>query len=189
MYFIVSVILIIFMLIVPGRADARKWRVKPSDLAADYSQIIDQRAGNEVVVIYWVAPETMDASIQNVEAFRSMLRDYIIVGAAHGTASQTGRLNFRVPEGLVVQSGDGKARQPLAKETWPPLVTAFSTVIQNFMSQSMGQLGEGFNWFVFEGKGIESCGKGRFWVAYAGERYNYETPIPGCSQSGGAPQQ
>lgn len=75
MYFIVSLVLIVFMLIVPEHAEARKWRVKPSDLAADYSQIIDQRPGNDVVVIDWVAPETMDANIKNVDAYRAMLRD------------------------------------------------------------------------------------------------------------------
>jgi len=185
MYFILSLIFALVMLIAPEGAEARKWRVKPSDLAADYSQIIDQRPGNDVVVIYWIAPETMNAGMQNVETYRSMLREHVIIGVAHGTASQGGRFNFRAPEGLTLQTSDGQSRQPMAKESWPPMVSAFSAVIQNFMTQSLGQLGEGFHWFVFEGKGIESCGKGRFWVSYAGEKYNYDTPIPGCS-SGGA---
>ena len=27
---------------------------------------------------------------------------------------------------------------------------------------------------------INDCEKGVVWVHYAGERYEYETPIPGC---------
>jgi hypothetical protein len=185
MYFIVSMIFAIVVLTAPKGAEARKWRVTPTDLAGDYTQIIDQRSDKDVVVIYWIAPETMNPEMQNAEVYRAMLRENLIVGVAHGTPSNTGRLNFRVPEGLSVQTCDGKSRQPMAKESWPPMVSAFSAVIQNFMTQSLGQLGEGFHWFVFEGKGIESCGKGRFWVSYAGEKYNYDTPIPGCS-SGGA---
>lgn len=183
MTLIAHLIFLIFMLVVPDGVEARKWRLKPSDLAADYTQIIDQRPDNDVVVINWIAPETMDATVPNVEAYRSMLREYVLVGVAHGSANKSGRLNFRVPEGPALQTSDGKSRQPLAKESWPPMVSAFSAVIQTFMTQSLGQLGEGFHWFVFEGKGIESCGKGRFWAAYAGERYNYDTPIPGCSSN------
>lgn len=178
--------LLIFGFTLPSRANARKWRVKPTDLASDYSQIIDQRPGNEVVVIYWVAPETLDANVQNNETLKAMLREQVIVGVAHGSTSQQGRLSFRVPEGVTLEDGEGKQREPIAKEAWPPLVAAFSTMIQSFFVQSMGQMGSGFHWFVFDGKGIDSCGKGRFWIRYASERYNYDTPIPGCAPSGAA---
>jgi len=173
--------LLIFGFILPPTAEARKWRVKPTDLASDYSQIIDQRPGNEVVVVYWIAPETMDANMQNADAIKAMLREHMIVAVAHGSATASGRLSFRVPEGVALEDGEGKQREPLPKEAWPPMVTSFSAVIQGFLVQSMGQLGNGFHWFVFDGKGIDSCGKGRFWIRYAGERYNYETPIPGCA--------
>jgi len=181
MTLMVNVIFLIAMLIAPHDAQARKWRITPADLAGDYSQIIDQRPDHDVVVIYWIAPETMNPAIQNVDAYRAMLREHLIVGVAHGSPTKSGHLAFRIPEAVSVLTDDGKSRQPLAKESWPPMVGAFSAVIQNFMTQSLGQLGEGFHWFVFEGKGIESCGKGRFWVAYGGEKYNYDTPIPGCS--------
>jgi hypothetical protein len=176
--------LLCFFLLTAGAtstADARKWKVRPHDLAAEYSQIIDQRGGGEVVVVYWIAPETIDPGMQQAETLKAMLRERIIVALAHGTAGQGGRLNFRTPEGVTIEDGNKKLREPLAKENWPPLVLAYTGVMQNFLSQTTGQLGSGFHWFVFESKGVESCGKGRFWIAYAGERYNYDTPIPGCS--------
>lgn len=178
--------LLIFGFMLPSSAEARKWRIKPTDLASEYSQIIDQRPGSEVVVVYWIAPETMDPNMQNAEAIKAMLREHMIVAVAHGSASSSGSLSFRVPEGVALEDGEGKQREPIAKEAWPPMVSAFSAVLQGFLVQSMGQLGNGFHWYVFDGKGIDSCGKGRFWIRYAGERYNYDTPIPGCASSGAA---
>lgn len=175
-----SISMIVFGL--GSTADARKWRVRPHDLAADYSQIIDQRGGGEVVVVYWIAPETIDPGMQQAELLQAMLKEHVIVALAHGTAGQGGQLSFRAPEGVMIEDGNKKPREPLAKADWPPLVSAYTVVMQKFLSQTTGQLGSGFHWFVFEGKGIESCGKGRFIINYAGERYNYDTPIPGCSK-------
>jgi hypothetical protein len=178
---IVALSVFLIAVVLCSTADARKWKVRPHDLAAEYSQIIDQRGGGEVVVVYWIAPETIDPGMQQAETLKAMLREHIIVALAHGTAGQGGRLNFRTPEAVTIEDGNKKLQEPLAKEDWPPLVSAYTAVMQKFLSQTTGQLGSGFHWFVFEGKGVESCGKGRFWITYAGERYNYDTPIPGCS--------
>jgi hypothetical protein len=180
--------LLILGVSLPLTSEARKWRVRPHDLASDYSQIVDQRPGNEVVVVYWIAPETMDANMPNVEAFKAILRQHMLVGIAHGSAVQAGRWDFRVPENPLLEDGEGKQRQPIAKENWPPMIAAYSAFMQKFLSQSLGPLGGGFHWFVFEGKGIDSCGKGSFWIQYAGERYSYFTPIPGCAATSSAPQ-
>jgi hypothetical protein len=75
----------------PLTSEGRKWRVRPHDLASDYSQIIDQRPGTEVVAVYWIAPKTMDANMPNVEAFKAILREHMLVGIAHGSAAQAGR--------------------------------------------------------------------------------------------------
>jgi hypothetical protein len=179
---IVALSVFLIAVVLCSTADARKWRVRPHDLAAEYSQVIDQRGGGEVVVVYWIAPETIDPGMQQAEVLKTMLKEHVIVALTHGTAGQGGRLDFRAPEGVMVEAANKKQRESLAKESWPPLVSAYTLVMQNFLSQTTGQLGSGFHWFVFEGKGIESCGKGRFWITYAGERYNYDTPIPGCSQ-------
>ena len=182
MRFIMALSVFLILLGLCSRADARKWRVRPHDLAADYSQIIDQRGGGEVVVVYWIAPETIDPGMRQAETLKAMLKEHIVVAVAHGTAGQGGRLNFETPQGVTIEDENKKQREPLAKENWPPLVSAYTAVMQKFLSQTTGQLGSGLHWFVFNGEGIESCGKGRFWITYAGERYNYDTPIPGCSQ-------
>jgi hypothetical protein len=165
--------------------EARKWRVKPNDLAADYAQIIDQRPGSEVVVVYWIAPETMNPDMPNIDAIKAMLKEHMLVAIAHGSATATGRMDFRVPQNPALESIDGKQRQPVEKPNWPSAVAAFSTLLQSFLAQSLGQLGEGFHWFVFDATGIDSCAKGRIWLQYAGERYSYDTPIPGCSSPAG----
>ena len=181
----ILVSLLFFVIGMPEIGAARKWRVKPNDLAADYAQIIDQRPGNEVVVVYRIAPETINQDMPNVEAIKAMLKEHMLVAIAHGSATPAGRLDFRVPQNPVLEDVDRKQRPPIEKENWPPMVTAFSTLMQSFLTQSLGQLGGSFHWFVFDAAGIDSCGKGRIWLQYAGERYSYDTPIPGCSSPGG----
>jgi len=83
----------------------------------------------------------------------------------------------------------GEARQPLRDGALPPAVTGIIATLQAAYSQALGALGQGTEWYVFEGKGIDSCQKGAFWIYSAGEQYGYATPIPGCGQStAGSPQ-
>jgi hypothetical protein len=181
MKFFLAIALLVLAAGVPPPSEARKWRVRPHDLAADYSQIIDQRPGNEVVVVYWITPETIDPNMPNAEAFKTVLREHMLVGISHAGAVGAGRWDFRTPDDPIVEDGDAQKRQPLPKEEWPAVITAYSVFMQKFLSQSFGSLGGGFHWFVFDGKGIDSCGKGLLWIQYDGERYSYVTPIPGCA--------
>jgi hypothetical protein len=90
---------------------------------------------------------------------------------------------FEIPQGVAIQTIQGEERQPLDQETLPLSLIEFLSVRLSILSRKLGNAGEAFQFFVFEGKGITSCQEGRFWVAYAGERYSYKTPIPGCELS------
>jgi len=52
--------------------------------------------------------------------------------------------------------------------------------VQAILQKSIGPMGQGFRWFVFEGGAVHACETGGLSVAYDGETYTYETPIPGC---------
>ena len=162
-------------------AHARKWKVRPSDLASDYAQIVDQRSATEIVLIFWMAPEAIDDRVTNVDMIRAVLREYMVVGVAHGNVSPLGRIDFKTPDGVVVQSADNNPVQVLSKESLPPTAIGLLTALQAFFAQSLGHIGQGFHWFIFDGKRVDSCRKGSFLISYAGERYNYDTPIPGCA--------
>jgi hypothetical protein len=173
-------ILLLVALAIKSPAEARKWKPKQSDLASDYSQIIDKRANGELIMIFWMAPESVDENEPNSRDVRAVLRDYLLLGVVHAKFSPLGQMEFKIPEEVFLEDSNGKHRQGLAKDSLPPTVIGFSTVLQSIMVQSLGPMGQGIKWLVFDGKGIESCGKGRFWINYASERYNYDTPIPGC---------
>jgi hypothetical protein len=161
-------------------AEARKWKPKPSDLASDYVQIQDNRSNGEFVLILWMAPESIDEKTPGSAEMRSVLSEFMFIGVAHGSFSPLGRFESKSVQGVNVELADGKARQPLQKESLPPTVIGMLSVLQAGIVQSLGPVGQSFQVHVFEGKDIQSCGKGRFWVVYNGERYDYNTPIPGC---------
>ena len=180
MRFCQLIFLVLSLMIVAEHAHARKWKPKPHELASEYSMISDMRSRTELVIINWVAPEGVAEGSPGYETGRQILREYMLVGVAHANFSLTGRADYKSPEGLSVQPANEQPRPPLARETLPPAVVGLLAGIQAFFSQAMGSIGQGFHWFVFDGKGIRSCDKGSFVIAYAGERYTYDTPIPGC---------
>lgn len=175
-----SVLLLTLGYSLPGTVAARQWRTTPSAQALDYAQIIDQRSKGELVLVFWVAPEIVDGTSPETERARSVLGEYMLVGVAHARISLAGQFTFERPAGVLIQTADGKARQPLSDRALPPAVTGIISTFQATFSQALGQFGQGTHWHVFNGKGIESCQKGAFWVYYAGEQYGYATPIPGC---------
>lgn len=172
---------------IPEGADARQWRMTPSAQAQEYSQIIDQRSNREIVIVWWVAPEVLEDDSPGTEQARSILQQYMLVGVAHVRISALGQFKYQEPTGLLVQLPNARARRPLDKTTLPPAVAGVVSVMGATFSQAMGQFGRGVHWYVFDGKGIESCRKGAFRIAYAGEQYGYVTPIPGCSQMSASP--
>jgi hypothetical protein len=164
-------------------ATARQWRTTPSGEAREYVKVIDQRSKNELVLVYWVAPETVEGNSPEIEKARSVLREYMLVGVAHARVSPAGQFTFERSGGVLIQTADGKNRQPLSDGALPPVVIGMLSTFQAAFSQALGQFGQGIRWHVFEPKGIGSCQKGAFWVYYAGEQYGYATPIPGCGQA------
>ncbi|MFQ5953926.1 MAG: hypothetical protein ACE5JZ_02560 [Kiloniellales bacterium] len=162
-----------------AQAEARQWKPEPQDQAVEYAQIIDRRSETETVVVMWLAPEILEKTTES-RTIRSVLKIYAIIGIGHASASPAGKVEFTVPKGVLVETGEDQVRQPLDQETLPPTVSATISSLGELLAQGMGAMGQGMVWFVFDGKGLESCREGGFRVVYADEAYDYETPIPGC---------
>ena len=131
-----------------------------------------------MVLIFWAAPEMMEAEPNN-EAARDVLRNYIVIGVAHAKIAM-GQFTFFDPEEVVIRIEGGGERRPLDPDSIAPAAAGMVTVMQRAFTQAIGKLGQGTHWLTFEGAGIDSCGPGVFWVDFAGEQYDYRTPIPGC---------
>ncbi len=160
-------------------AQARQWKPPSQDQAIEYAQIIDRRSDRETVMVMWLAPEVLEKSAES-RTFRSVLRVYTIIGVGHANASAAGAWTFTVPEGVRVETGTDQVRAPLDRATLPPNIAGTISMLGELLAQGMGAFGQDIVWFVFDGKGLESCQAGEFRVVYADERYVYRTPIPGC---------
>ncbi len=160
-------------------ATARSWKTTPYTRALQYLEIFDQRADNELVQIFWVAPELIKAEPKNKMA-REALRKYIVIGTAHANISTLGEFTLLDSKEVVLRIEGGGKRRPLDPDSIAPAAAGMVTVMQRVFTQAIGKLGQGTHWLTFEGAGIDSCGPGVFWVDFAGEQYDYRTPIPGC---------
>jgi hypothetical protein len=65
----------------------------------------------------------------------------------------------------------------------PPAITGLLAGLQAALNQSLGAMGQGIRWFVFEAGGVHACGPGGLSIPFEGETHSYETPIPGCPKA------
>jgi hypothetical protein len=164
--------------------DARQWSLSRTAQALDYTQILDDRAEDETVVVQWVTPEVWE---QLDAAAERMLRDYAVVSVVHYKVSSLGEIESYVPNGVRILESDGvTARTALDEANLPPALQGFLVAYSGMAKRGYGNIGSGFAIFVFDSVGIHSCKPGAFWVEYAGVKYDYRTPIPGCPSPGPA---
>jgi hypothetical protein len=169
--------LAVFLMLCALPAMARPWKPQGPVLAQDYSVITDSRPGHELVEVLWMTwPMTATAS----QAVRQLLDHYLIIGVAHGRVDVGGKMVFDKEGGVEAAGLDGTALTSLPENNYPPAVSGAVATMGSFMRQSMGAMGEGMKFVVFDSGSVRACEKGKLSVKYAGETYAYDTPIPGC---------
>lgn len=161
----------------PPPAAARPWKPTPQALATDYAQITHQRGARDVVVVLWLVPQMMPVVSEEAREF---LDKYAVIGVGHGHMSIGGAMTFDDIAGVQASDGGGNALVLLSGDSIPPMAQAMLVGLQGVFQKSFGALGQGFRWFVFEAGAVHSCESGTLSIAYDGETYTYETPIPGC---------
>jgi hypothetical protein len=163
----------------PEGGEARTWKPDACMEATDYTQIYHDKSPERGITIWWFAPETIpdDPGSDDV---KSMLREYMVVGVSDFEIDAFGRFVAKTPGDVVVETATGKRPEQIAEDRLPPFLFMLLTGLRSMCQQGLGTIGEGMEFFVFEGSNIESCGPGRFSIRYDGEDYEYETPIPGC---------
>jgi hypothetical protein len=176
---IVCVSAILWLAFEAGPAEARQWRPTPQALAQEYAMIQDNRPGGELVMVLWVPPEMMeDKSAQGV------LASDVLVGVIDANVAPNGTMMFAPVETLNATDSRGTPLHALKSEDIPPAVAGVLTSIQSLFRQSLGPVGQGFHWFVFDGATVHSCvANSGFTIQLAGENYLYATPIPGCPKT------
>jgi len=155
---------------------ARPWKPTGKALAQDYLMINDTRPGNEIVLLWWIAPPLLD---ENARVAAQLLDQYFLLGVVHGRVDAGGAIRFDTVEPPKVAGSDGKPMKLVANDAMPPTVAGIMSALQTSLGQAIGAMGKGIQWTTFSGQ-AQACGKGTVSVSYAGETYTYDTPIPGC---------
>jgi hypothetical protein len=160
-------------------ANSRIWSRNPASLAQDYAIITDDRGGGDAVLVAWLsAPMMSEGSGSSSE--REVLDKYVVIGLIHGHTGPGAAITFDPAVAPEVSDASGQALKLIGSDNMPSALVATLTRMQTGFAQNFGALGQGTHWFVFEGSTVHACGKGGMAVQFAGERYTYDTPIPGC---------
>jgi len=162
-------------------ASARQWKPDAKAAALDYTQILHSKGGNEIVFLWWVVPETFPAS-PNSQPILEALSRYVILGIAHGHSNQSAPMSFDNIADLRITDSTSRSISALGTTTIPPEAAQAVGSVRTLAQQSLGPIGQGMRWFVFDGSTIHSCAPGKMSVPFAGETYTFDTPIPGCAK-------
>jgi hypothetical protein len=160
-------------------AQSRPWSRNPINLAQDYLTINDNDGRGDIILIIWIAPP-MVPSGPTTQAVRDLLDKYAIIGAVHAHASNEGTFTFDKITDLEVADGSGQPLKSLSADTMPATVTGLLATLQSVYGRSLGAVGQGMQLFAFDSGAAHACAKGGLAVSYGGQKYTYDTPVPGC---------
>ncbi len=142
-------------------------------------QIHHRKSANESVMMIWLAPSIIGDAPEN-EIGMEVLSRYIIILLTHVETTALGEHRYKTPDGVMIETENGEFRQRIPDADLPPVVSMTKALIGNVFAVGVGPFGQNADTLLFDGKGIDDCGRGALWVHYDGERYEYLTPIPGC---------
>ena len=63
----------------------------------------------------------------------------------------------------------------------PPAMVGVLATMQSTFARALGPFGQGVHWYAFDSGSVRACEKGGISVQFAGEKYTYDTPVPGCA--------
>jgi len=172
-----AVLALVSLTMTPGLG--RQWNPDARGAALDYTQIVHAKAPGEVVVVWWVTPQAFPPGVTD-PVIQDVLSRYVVLGIAHGRTGTTGQMSFDQIADLRIADSTARSLAALPSNAMPPEVAQTIGGLQALGRQSLGPIGQGLRWFVFDGSTIHSCAAGKFSVPLEGETYTYDTPIPGC---------
>lgn len=160
---------------------SRQWKATPEALARDYATINDTRPNGDLVLLIWFVPQMVRPEAPGYSAMTTMLRRNVMLVAVHARLDKaSGTVTFQEINTLDARNQNGRALTPIERDQLPPATIGAVTTIETMFRQSAGNMGKGMKLFVFDGTGVDSCGKGRLSVSVANETYTWDTPFPSC---------
>jgi hypothetical protein len=159
-------------------ASSRPWKPTPTQIAGDYAQINHPKSSTEFVNIRWWAPPT----VMSGTPFARMLEKYILISVVHFHTGQGGAISADEIDALEPRTDDNKALTLVPRTELLPSEVGMLSAVEASFRQSIGRIGDGTRFFIFDVGTVRACERGGLSVPFAGETYTWETPFPGCSQ-------
>jgi hypothetical protein len=151
---------------------ARPWNPTPQQLAADYSSINHSKGAAGNVSVRWIASPAFTGTLPMV------LDKYVVVTVMHSTLSPLG-IVYEDVGGVQVTDLGGQALKEVTRDDIIPTLVSYLAGLEATTRQATGGKAK-LKALVFESGSVRACDKGGLAVTYAGERYTFETPMPGC---------
>ena len=160
-------------------ASSRVWKATPIQIAADYSLINHSKSSTETVNINWWAAPTLSPG-----AITGLLEKYVVISIVHFHVNPGATLAFDDIKTLEANDGSGKPLAPVSRNELPSVFISFLSTLEAGSRQSLGRLGDGTKFFIFDAGAVRACEDGRLSIPFAGETYTWDTPFPGCTVHG-----
>jgi hypothetical protein len=170
---------VMFSSVVFSSALSRQWKPTSVQLAGDYAAIAHNKSNTDFVNIRWWAEPTVMPGTPLAELFHR----YILISVVHFHVNPpVGTMTTDDIDTLEVRDSSGMPLTAIPRNALPPGAIATLTGFEASFRQSLGRLGEGTKFFIFDAGAVRACGTGGISVPFAGETYTWETPFPGCSK-------
>ncbi len=153
---------------------ARLWKPTPAQQAMDYLTINHNKGVDGHVIVGWMASPTI-----NSPTMQPLLDKYVVVSIIHTRTQPSGPVIYDDVQGVQVTDGGRQPLKELTGDAIPPALVGITASANASIRQTTQGRGKMF-WGIYEAGGVNPCLPGKLLVAYDGETYNYDTPLPGC---------
>lgn len=160
-------------------ASSRPWKPTPIQTAGDYSVINHSKSNTETVNIKWWAAPTLPPG-----PITALLEKYVVISIVHFHVNPGMTFSFEDVQTLEANDGSGNPLTPVLRDELPPAFIGFLSSLEATFRQSLGRLGDGTKFFIFDAGAVRACEDGGLSVPFAGETYTWDTPFPGCTARG-----
>lgn len=154
--------------------DARVWKPTPQQEAQDYGTIMHNKGAKDGrVSISWLASPGFPGTAQQ------LFEKYVVINITHVLPTGGGLPEYQDIEGVEVTDHAGNALKPVSQDQYPPNLVAVFAGAEAALKPSTQGHGKAKS-LVFEAGAVRACGKNSgLVVMFEGEKYTWETPIPG----------
>ncbi|MBA2589455.1 MAG: hypothetical protein H0U98_12615 [Alphaproteobacteria bacterium] len=165
------------LLVLAAPAAARLWKPTPPQVAMDYATISHIKGTEGRVIVTWMAAPLVPAP-----TMQPLLDRYVVISIVHTRQGAGGAVTWDDIEGVQVTDGNGQALKEVTPDTIPPSLVGMTASAEAAMRQSTQGKGK-MHWGIYEAGAVNACRPGKLVVAYDGEQYSWDTPMPGCPKT------